>query len=117
MLGPFDPGVPSWRFNAAALLSGRITAVALAYLVTAAAAIGAGHATWLRIQGILGILVAVLLLLGLASLWLDGPSVQATVPANQLKSFTAQWVRGLLVGAVGAVIFAVLGIRLLRSNS
>jgi hypothetical protein len=115
-LGPIDFSVPISRFQAAALFAGRTVAVAIAMLLTVLAAQGARHRGWLRVQGVIGILLGGLLLLTLSVLWVDGPRVKSSIPGENLTEFTAQWIRGLVVSAAGAILFSAFGVRLLGAR-
>src|SRR5688572_8956412 len=90
-LGPIDFSVPISRFQAAALFAGRTAAIAIAMLFTVLAAEGAQHRAWLKVQGLIGILLAALLVLALSVLWVDGPRVKSSVPGDNISEFTAQW--------------------------
>ena len=115
-LGPIDFTVPISRFQAAALFAGRTVAIAIAMLLTVLAAQGARHRGWLRVQGVVGVLLAALLVLTLSVLWVDGPRVKTSVPGSNITEFTAQWIRGLVTSAAGAILFSVFGVRLLSAR-
>ncbi len=115
-LGGVDFAIPISRFQAAVLFAGRIAALAIAMLLTVFAAQGAAHRGWVKVQGLVAIVLAAALVVTLAVLWVDGPQVKSAVPGDQIIRFTAQWIRGLVVSLAGTFGFAAFGVRLLTAR-
>lgn len=102
----FDPGQAIWRFQTAALLVGRVSAMSMALLLILGVAQLAGQPRPARLARTGFAVVASLLVLGLLSLWVDGPAVKQIASAGELQGFVARWIRVLLVGLVALLIVA-----------
>jgi hypothetical protein len=112
--GPFDLSVPISRFQAAALLAGRVAAFGLVAVMALVAIQGLAGRGARRGLGVVSLALALVLVAGLVILWSDGLRVRSAVPGDQVAAFTAQYVRGLVTSTAGAVGFGILGVRLLR---
>ncbi|MBX3146088.1 MAG: hypothetical protein KF785_04915 [Gemmatimonadales bacterium] len=100
----FDPGQAIWRFQTAALLVGRVSAMSLGLLLILGVAQLAGQARPARLARTGFAVVAGLLILALVSLWVDGPAVKQIASPGELQGFVARWIRVLLVGLVALLI-------------
>jgi len=115
-LPAFDPGYAGSRFQLSAMLPSRAGAMALGFLLLLGLGQWQGRARMVRVAvgGLVG--CGVLLLLGLASLWFDGPVVKELIGAAELEAFVRSWIRLLAVTAFGVVLAAGLGLGAWRAR-
>lgn len=102
----FDPGQAIWRFQTAALLVVRASAMVLGLLLILGVAQLVRQVRPARMARVGFGVVAGLLALGLVSLWFDGPAVKQIAGPGELSGFVLRWIRVLLIG-VAALLLAL----------
>jgi hypothetical protein len=105
-LYPFNFTNLQWRFGAFGLIVGRTTTGVIVDILVVIAALGLQHRGFLRGWGIAHLVVAPILLMGLAVFVLDSLELRNAVPSDQAAVMTTAAARAVLMVLL-AVIYCV----------
>lgn len=111
---PLKPGELQWRFGFLGLFLGRMAPLLMADLLIIMGAIGMGHRLFLRLWGVLHIVLTVVLLGILGLFVLDALQVRTLVPPDGTRRLLFASGRAFGAGlmlAVVSVVIAVAGLR------
>ncbi|MFZ5623638.1 MAG: hypothetical protein ACOY71_04300 [Gemmatimonadota bacterium] len=111
---PVQPGNLQWRFGTLGLLLGRATPMVIADAFIVAGAAALGHVTFLRIWGILHLVLALLLLGALGLFALDAVQIRSLVPPDGHQRLTLATARAAGGGLLAIAVAVVLGIVCLK---
>lgn len=113
---PWLPSQASWRFGAFGLLITRASVFLIADVMLFAAAIWLGHRKVLRSLGVLHLLIALLLTVGLGSFVLDWLQVRGQLPDTGSSSFDLAGFRAAAMAALVIVLTSWGGVTTLRAT-
>lgn len=112
---PMHPGLLTWRFGFVGILATTVSAPLLVLLLLYAFALSVGDRKVVVLCAVVALVLAVVLVAGGASFFLDTIQMKRRVPASQLARFDAASTQALMKLAINTIASLVLGISILRT--